>query len=156
MKKTKFILFISLLHINQIFAATPEFTAPSPQFLFANNYLVACANNKVRFISNLNIRIKNNLCKTFCPDDWSWITNHSDCFVYDTLKFKRFEIEHVVNKNGITNYSKINVIYTTNKNNHVKMSFVTKPGEHWHCIQSNLYNIECANDMIHDHGHFPD
>jgi hypothetical protein len=148
--------FICLLVASASSFATswPVFIAPDQNFLTTNNYIEtnSCPRGQGKLVSDININIRENLCRSYCMDSWVW-KGHSDGKCHELrsqFAFQGYQITHYRNEDGSTNYSEVVANYGLKGASTHLFQFVisTMPGESWHCVQagSNSTNVLCAND----------
>ena len=149
------ILFSTVLNRSYANTRWPEFIAPDKTFLLTHGLIdtASCppGAGKLKLHASINIRLE--LCKTFCPGYWRWVGSSTDeCHELATqFEFKRYEIQHMEDANGVMNYSIVTALYGDKQQESFSMALtlITVAGERWLCSKmDNATNaIFCSNDI---------
>jgi len=150
-----FLIFVTLnlFSITTFASAWPVFLPPDKALLLDQNAIDTsrCPPGEGRLIASFSINIHQSLCKTFCPDSWTWIAKSDEtCHKLATdFTFQRYEIDHYHDQDGMTSYSIVTASFGKKEDaqSAFKFIFIT-PEEHWYCYEMNsdLHLVSCAND----------
>lgn len=152
----KLIIIFSLNSFSIASYATvwPTFLPPNLNLLLDQQLIETkhCPAGQGKLLANTTINILQHLCKTFCPENWSYIgISDGNCHPLKTaFTFQKYDIEYDRNDNGEVISSTVTANFGLKGTSEPLIKFVfTTPNEHWYCYEANpnLHFITCANDV---------
>ncbi len=132
----------------------PVFFTPDKAFLLNHHYIdtVHCPPGEGKLIPNSHVNIKKNLCQTFCPEEWNWISSSDQaCHPIETdFSLQQLEFIYFPDEENTTSHSLAIASYGK-KNEKTIFKFVmqTDVNQHWYCIETTPGSsvVTCANDV---------
>lgn len=147
--------FLNLLILYSFFPTSfattwPSFHLPTPDFLKTSHLFSSqnCPDNKVKAV-HLSTLAFSSFCQNYCPKEWTWVmVSKQDCFDPASLKLSNYEIMHIHDPDGTTNYSVVTATYGNDAVPSLfSLVFTTPVNEHWFCVGENNQLTVCANDI---------